>query len=245
MSPLKPIWRLDQRSDLDFRELAYVIGQRRWLMLAVTVGFVLAAIGVGYLTAPGYRAEALVEIQGIADPNSQGSEEPAAQKVLNAMLPGELAGKSAQRVGWRAGVKDFQDRLSVAQVPGTGEVRVSFVSRNPEEAAAAANAAAEVLVEYVQALGQRKLAGGTLNARAQLIKRAEAPPVRWFNAYIFYWTLPAGLLGFFTGGALALLLESRARRWRGVVDAEVTLRVPVLGTIPHQQEREEAGEKIS
>jgi hypothetical protein len=34
------------------------------------------------------------------------------------------------------------------------------------------------------------------------------------------------------GGGGALLLESRARSWRGARDAELTLRAPVLGVIP-------------
>ncbi len=29
------------------------------------------------------------------------------------------------------------------------------------------------------------------------------------------------------------MLESRARRWRGSKDAELTLRAPVLGVIPY------------
>ena len=42
----------------------------------------------------------------------------------------------------------------------------------------------------------------------------------------------AAVAGLLIGGAAALVLEGRASGWRGVRDAELTLRVPVLGAIP-------------
>ncbi|MDQ4106157.1 MAG: hypothetical protein M3157_03155, partial [Actinomycetota bacterium] len=48
---------------------------------------------------------------------------------------------------------------------------------------------------------------------------------------LLYALLAAGA-GLLAGGAGALLLENRTRSWRGARDAELTLRVPVLGIIP-------------
>ena len=51
---------------------------------------------------------------------------------------------------------------------------------------------------------------------------------------MFLLTLAAGTWGLLLGGVGALVLESRARRWRGCSkDAELTLRAPVLGVIPY------------
>jgi capsular polysaccharide biosynthesis protein len=48
---------------------------------------------------------------------------------------------------------------------------------------------------------------------------------------LIYAAMAAGA-GLLLGGAVALILEGRARGWRDVRDAELTLKVAVLGSIP-------------
>jgi capsular polysaccharide biosynthesis protein len=48
---------------------------------------------------------------------------------------------------------------------------------------------------------------------------------------LIYAAIAAGA-GLLLGGAVALVLEGRASGWRSVRDAELTLKVSVLGSIP-------------
>ena len=57
---------------------------------------------------------------------------------------------------------------------------------------------------------------------------------------LIYAAIAAGA-GLLIGGAAALILEGRASGWRGVRDAELTLRVPVLGSIPDYSSKKSEG----
>jgi capsular polysaccharide biosynthesis protein len=110
------------------------------------------------------------------------------------------------------------------------EVRVRFSASTPEEAARAANAYAEVFVERVRELEGRPV-GGSVAVDAG-IERVAEPPERRSDREVFLAAVAAGVGGLLVGGIAALFLESRARRWSGSIDAERTLRAPVLAVIP-------------
>ena len=79
-----------------------------------------------------------------------------------------------------------------------------------------------------------RLDGGQLAGRVSAdaaVERKAAPPERLSLRPLIYAAF-AAWAGLLLGGAAALLLEGQARGWRGVRDAELTLRVPVLGIIP-------------
>jgi capsular polysaccharide biosynthesis protein len=57
---------------------------------------------------------------------------------------------------------------------------------------------------------------------------------------LIYAAVAAGA-GLLLGGAVALILEGRASGWRGVRDAELTLRAPVLGAIPDYSSKRSGG----
>ena len=57
---------------------------------------------------------------------------------------------------------------------------------------------------------------------------------------LIYAAIAAGA-GLLLGGAAALILEGRASGWRDVRDAELTLKVPVLGTIPDYSPKKTEG----
>jgi hypothetical protein len=73
------------------------------------------------------------------------------------------------------------------------------------------------------------------------VERKAAPPERSSLRPLLYAAVAAGA-GLLLGGAAALLLEGRASGWRGVRDAELTLRAPVLGTIPDYSPASSEGE---
>jgi capsular polysaccharide biosynthesis protein len=116
---------------------------------------------------------------------------------------------------------------------------VRFSGLTPEQAARAANAYAGVFVQRADKLNDGRLAGGTLVADASLEGRV-TPAEGSGPRPLIYAALAAGA-GLLLGGAAALLLEGRASGWRGVRDAELNLRAPVLGTIPDYSSAEVEG----
>jgi len=116
---------------------------------------------------------------------------------------------------------------------------VRFSGHEPELAAQAANVYAKLFVKRVKLLDGGQLDGGVTAANAA-VERKATPPERSSLRPLIYAAVAAGA-GLLLGGAAALLLEGRASGWRGVRDAELTLRAPVLGTIPDYSSTEDAG----
>jgi len=197
------------------------------LFLAVTLLYGLSRESV-------YEAEAILSVR--LDEEGIGIAENFEEILLGLRNSGAMSGlpeEAAERAGWEAGPLDFDERLEWERV-NNEEVAVRFSAPTPEEAARAANAYAEVFVERIGELKGR-LAGGTVAVDAEVEAPAE-PPEQRSGLGMFLAAIAAGGSGLLVGGLGALFLESRAHRWRGSRDAELTLRAPVLGVIPDYSE---------
>ena len=201
--------------------------------------FALAALLFGLLREPVYTAEATVSVsprEGLTDDDER---EVFLQGVLGIVATEGLLRKVMHRAGWEAGLEEFRDRLDprifVTRGGGSG-LRVRFSGSEPEQAARAANAYAALFVEKVERLNDERLAGGALAADASVERRAARPEGSSLRVP-FHAAVAAGV-GLLVGGAWALVLEGRARGWRGGRDVELTLRAPVLGVIPEYSSAE-------
>jgi capsular polysaccharide biosynthesis protein len=204
------------------------------LVAGCALMFALAALVFGLLQEPVYTAEATVSVSPREELGGDEDREAfLVGRVLGAVATEELLRKVMHRAGWKAGLEEFKGRLDprifVTQ-DGRSGLRVRFSGSEPEQAARAANAYAALFVEKVERLNDERLAGGALAADASVERRA-APPERSSLRLLFYVAVASGV-GLLVGGAWALLLEGRARGWRGGRDVELTLRAPVLGVIP-------------
>ena len=85
----------------------------------------------------------------------------------------------------------------------------------------------------------RMISAGPPVAGARVVQRA-VPSSGSGPGVLVYALLAAGV-GLLVGGGVALLLEGRAGAWRGVQDAEMTLKAPVLGAIPDYSPKENEG----
>lgn len=201
---------------------------------------VLAALVFSFLQERVYVAEAVIEVSPQEDAGTDTGT--YVEEVLSVVSTDELVREVMDRAGWEEGEKQlFEERLDpkafVGQDGESGGVQVRFSAGDPQEAARTANAYATVFVERVEHLNDERLAGGTLAATASLEQRATPPDRPSRPRPLLYMALAAGV-GLFAGGALALLIENRTRSWRGVRDAELTLRAPVLGVIPDYSKTE-------
>ena len=213
------------------------------LVVGITVALVLCAVVVSLFQEPVYTAEAAVDITPQEDPGPGYDPQSFLNNVVRTVTGGGLMRNVVKKAGWKEGVESFRRRLdvepTVSQEGSTG-LKVRFSGSSAGETARSANAYAFLFVERVGKLGQKRLAGGTLNANARVEQKA-TPPDRRSSPRVLLRATVALFSGLLLGTGVALLLESRTRGWRGVRDVEMTLRVPVLGAIP---EYDAAGEEV-
>ena len=223
-------WQREQRDDLTLSEARHILWERRILVAGCTFLFLAAALLYAFSKEPVYTAEATLSVrseEGIAPVVGNANE--VFSRLRGSTITDGLSEEAARRAGWESSQSDFNERL-YWEPANNEEVKVGFSARTPEEAARAANAYAEVLVERVTEF-EGRLAGGTVAVDTG-VKKAAEPPENRSDQRVFLAALAAGCGGLLVGGIGALFLEGRARRWSGSRDAELTLRAPVLGVIP-------------
>jgi capsular polysaccharide biosynthesis protein len=209
------------------------------------VGVVLILAGVallfGLFSEPVYTAEARVSVRPQEKLDGEEAMLAFLEEVRGAVVTQEMLGQVRRRAGWEDRPKEFSERLEPRTVVDTGSgpgLEIRFLGDRPGQAALAANAYAESFVEGVEDPGDRPLADGVPVAEAVVEQRAL--PGDYSPRPLIYAAIAAGA-GLLIGAAAALILEGRASGWRDVRDAELTLRVPVLGTIPDYSSRKTEG----
>jgi capsular polysaccharide biosynthesis protein len=234
-------WQDEQRDDFLLSELLYILWGRRLLVAGTVLVLVLLALLYGLSREPVYTAEAVVNVEPREELSTTEEREAFMEELRGDVVTGRLMRGAVRRAEWGSGVDQFTEQLEVEPfVTRNGEtgLQVRFSGSQPEQAARAANAYAEVFVERVERLNDERLAGGALAADASVERRAASPEGSGLRLLMIYAGVAAGV-GLLAGGAGALLLESRARSWRDARDAELTLRAPVLGVIPDYSSMEE------
>lgn len=218
------------------------------MVAGAVLALVLASLIFSLILEPVYRVEATVDVVpvqvGTSDPL-----EPAAfvQQVQGAIInedADDLLQEAARQAGWTGDLETLEDRFDLETVTRAEDgysLRIGFSGPEAEGAVRAANAYATLFARRIDELNDQRPVGGTLPARASVEGRASIPenPVR--PRPLLYAAVAAGA-GLLLGGVVALLLEDRARDWRGPRDAELTLRVPVLGAVPEYPSGEASGE---
>ncbi|HZB81369.1 MAG TPA: Wzz/FepE/Etk N-terminal domain-containing protein [Rubrobacteraceae bacterium] len=223
-------WQREQRDDLTLSEVGHLLWGRRALVISCALLFLAAALLYGLAREPAYTAEATLSMRPDGGGGTVGNFDEDPSRLRDSAAMSGLTEEAARRAGWEAGANDFNERLEWEQV-NNQEAKVRFTASTPEEAARAANAYAETFAQRVKKL-QGRPAGGVVGMMVE-VRDAAQPPDRPSGPNMFLLALAAGTAGLLVGGIGALVLESRARRWRGSKDAELTLRAPVLGVIPY------------
>ena len=209
------------------------------------MGVVLVLAGIalffGFIREPVYTAEARVSVRPQEELDGEEARLAFLEQVRGAVVTEKMLGEVRRRAGWDASPEAFSERLDPRPVVNTGSgpaLQVGFSANEPGQAARVANAYAESFVRGVENLDDRPPADGAPVARAAVEQRAV--PGGYSPKPLIYAAIAAGA-GLLIGGAAALILEGRASGWRGVRDAELTLRVPVLGTIPDYSPKQTEG----
>jgi uncharacterized protein involved in exopolysaccharide biosynthesis len=229
-------WQNERRDDLPLYEVVHILWGRRLLVVGIVVSLVLLALLFGLFRDPVYTAEAAVSVE--PHERTLSDEERAAfvEEVRNTVVATDgFMQEVMRRAGWEVDIKEFRERLDFETVPRGDDtvMLVRFSASEPEQAARAANAYAEVFVGRVETLNDGQLA-------MDAVMELSAPPPTSSTRLLLY-AAAAVAAGVLAGGAGALLLEGRTRSWRDARDAELTLRAPVLGVIPDYSSAGEEG----
>jgi capsular polysaccharide biosynthesis protein len=234
-------WQRERRDDLPLSEIVHVLWGRRLLVVGIVLLLVLLALLFGLFREPTYTAEAAVAVEPRERLAGDEEREDFVAEVRSAVVATDGFMQEVMRqAGWTSDLDSFRNRFgfeTVARGEDTGML-VTFSASEPEQAARAANAYAELFVGRVETLNDDRLAGGALAADA-VVERRAAVPASSLRLLLYAAAAVAG--GVLMGGAGALLLEGRARSWRDARDAELTLRAPVLGVIPDYSSAGEEG----
>jgi hypothetical protein len=223
-------WQREQRDDLTLSEAGHLLWERRVLVISCALVFLAVALLYGVTREPAYTAEATLSMRPDGGVGTVGNFDEDPSRLRDSAAMSGLNEEAARRAGWEAGAQDFNERLEWEQV-NNQEAKVRFTASTPEEAARAANAYAETFAQRVKKLEGRP-AGGVVAMGVEVREPAQ-PPDRPSGPNMVLLALAAGTAGLLVGGIGALVLESRARRWGGSKDAELTLRAPVLAVIPY------------
>jgi capsular polysaccharide biosynthesis protein len=225
-------WRGGARDDTSLSEILYVLGSRRLLVVGIVLILAGVALLFGLFREPVYVAEARISVEPRGKLESEEARLAFLEEVRGSVVTQEMLDEVRRKAGWEAGKEEFSERLdpeTVAGRNGGSGLLIRFASDEPGQAARAANAYAEAFVAGVDDLGDRPLADGVPVAEASVEQRAV--PGGYSPRPLIYAAVAAGA-GLLLGGAVALILEGRASGWRDVRDAELTLKVSVLGSIP-------------
>jgi capsular polysaccharide biosynthesis protein len=225
-------WRDGSRDDPSLSEVLYILQRRRLLVVGVVLVLAGVALLFGLFREPVYTAEARVSVKPQEPLDGEEARLAFLEAVRGAVVTQDMLSEVRRRAGWEAGKKEFSERLdprTAVTRDGRSGLQIRFSGTEPGQAARAANAYAELFVEGVENLGDEPLGDGIPAAEASIEQKAV--PGGYSSRPLIYAAIAAGA-GLLLGGAVALLLEGRASGWRGVRDAELTLRAPVLGTIP-------------
>ncbi|MBA3614703.1 MAG: Wzz/FepE/Etk N-terminal domain-containing protein [Rubrobacter sp.] len=234
-------WQGEARDDTPLSEVLYILQRRSLLVVGVVLVLAGIALLFGLIREPVYTAEAKVGIRPQEEVEGEEARLAFLEEVRGAVVTQEMLSEVRRRAGWEATPKAFSERLdprTVVNTDGGSGLQIRFSANEPGQAARAANAYAELFVEGVENLGDRSLADGVPVAAAVIEQRAV--PGGYSPRPLIYAAIAAGA-GLLIGGAAALILEGRASGWRGVRDAELTLRVPVLGAIPDYSSKRTEG----
>lgn len=239
--PRQGSWQSGRREFTVF-EVWHVIQKRRRLIALVMLLVTAAAIIPGLLRETSYTAEAVVSVEPRRGFEAGGQSEMPLQDITRLVSEDQrFMAVAADRAGWGGEEAAFGERLDPVPASGAvGETRllVRFSGSTAEEAEKAANSYAEVFAERVNELGRERLVGGTLGATAS-VERVAVSPARLPGVGLLPYVAGGLVAGVFAGSLAAVALEPRSRLWQGVRDAELTLRVPVLGAIPEYAPEEE------
>lgn len=140
-------------------------------MAGVVLALILVAAVFGLRGDRLYTAEASVSVRPQEGSGTSGDSEAFVEEVLGEVIAPDFWRDVMREAGWTEGLEEFRERFHVERYNGSGgasDLRIRFSGSSAEEATRSANAYAEVFVDRVGQLNNRRLAGGTLAAEASV-----------------------------------------------------------------------------
>jgi succinoglycan biosynthesis transport protein ExoP len=217
----------ERQKPISLRRLAYLLGHS-WHMLAVVI--VVALVGaylLGRLLPPVYRASATVQVL------SRGESAPGVDAQSLATLQGQTAASLAtipsnlaavrERLGLETEVSMLEKQVDAAWNPNAGQIEIAVEYSDPAQAAAIANAVADLIVEQ----GTARERGSSVLVQTRTALPADSPRRPW----LLFNVIGAGTAGLLAGGAVVLARETADTTIRSPYDIVPRTGLRLLGLI--------------
>lgn len=208
--------------------------RHRWMMvICIALAMPALLVVLDALRGGGYTAESRVRVQDLRGAETGEIPRQRLREIRDAVGAEEVSRSAMRSLGREGGMGEFNRSLEV-EAGNEGRLNVAFSADSPEAAAEGANAYSRAFVDRVGSLNERRLAGGALNAEAELVRKARPLSMPAAGRPVVV-ALLAFIPGLAVGVAVALIYRGRDTHWRDVRDAELTLGALVLGVIPEYE----------
>ncbi|MHB9145034.1 MAG: YveK family protein [Symbiobacteriia bacterium] len=232
---------MELEQEIDLRQLFGVVRRRFWIVAVLTLTAVLVSgIASVYFIAPTYTASVTMLVAKrdapVADYSTLLLNQNLVRTYAEIAKSRSIAGHVVESLNLKIPVETMQKRINVAAVKDTQVIRISVDGATPQEAQAAAIAVSSVFIDQVKGLMKVE--------NVAVIDPAEAPtdptkPRPLLNVAV------AGVLAVMLGFGLMFLLEYLDNTIKTHEDVARYLGLPVLGTIPlidlKDEDRRDAG----
>jgi succinoglycan biosynthesis transport protein ExoP len=217
----------ERQKPISLRRLAYLLG-RSWHMLAVVIAIALTgAYLLGRLLPPVYRASATVRVL----PGGEDAPGVEAQPLIArqgqtaaslATVPTNLA-VVQERLDLETEVSLLAKQVDATWNPGSGQIEIAVEYSDPVQAAAIANAVADLILEQEAARGRDT----PVLVQTRVAFPADSPRRPW----LLFNVIGAGTAGLLAGGAVVLARETSDTTIRSPYDIVPRTGLRLLGLI--------------
>lgn len=238
---LRQFWSSDRGNlNLDLQEYLRVV-RRHWMLIAATTmaGLLVGAVSTA-MTKPTYTAETQLFVSiansGTVQELQQGNtfSQARVQSYVKTVLSPAVLQPAIDSLGLSTTPEQLASKVTSTTDLDTVLINITVSDESPVQAAATAQAIATSLISTVERL-ERPRAGGASPVSLSVITPATAPaspsaPNTKLNL------LASLLVGLAVGCLVAFLRSNMDSRIKGEVDVRRTIELPLLGSIPFDQD---------
>lgn len=214
---------------LSVTDVLRTVWRRLWIIAAVTLVFVGAALGFGLAQTPMYEASIKVLVgqrQGLTDtPGDVVGLQQLTQTITELADTRTVADAVIEERGLQATTDEFLENMNVEPLGETQVIEISYTDPNPRQASAVANSIGEEVSEQVA-----EVSPDANSITATSVERS-VPPEEPVSPNLLLNGVLALFVGLIAGVGLAFLLEQLDDRWRSPEEAMQISGVPTLATV--------------
>jgi len=213
---------------MHLREYAFVVRRRWWMIVLATLMAGSTAYSLARNQQPTYRSSVKLEVTGRIDYGQLLAIDKLLRQLAARVTTTTVAEAVSQRLQLDVGADALLGKLHTQAFTDTLHIQIDVDDADPTRAERIAGAFAEVVQE------RQAAAMATIPSQERVnVSMLDRPtPGRLFAPQTRSLALAGGLLGLLVGLILVFLLDYADETFRGAIDVQRTLELPVVGVVP-------------